>query len=230
MAERLDRLEPKDQKALANVYAEKARQMAHADAAARRGTAQHAVQDTYFSHGEVVGTRAMRRWLDKAMRALDDAGLDVVDSETLCWHPAAGGTMGRRDLRVMCRHTGQVGILDWKTLARFWTWQEICGQIYGYDSAPWEWVGPADETGHWERQLPNTLLGHPDGQFAGRRVGLVCHMPQNPELDETPATIYEVDLEYGRGVLECAARNIELRSIGRSQAEARRPAGLRPPL
>lgn len=227
MAERLDHLDAKAQKELANTYAEKARQMAHADAAARRGTAQHSVMDTYLSHGEVVGTRAMRRWLTKAMAALDAAGFEPLVNEFRVWHPAAGGTMGTSDLKVMCRRTGQTAPLDWKTQARFWTWQEICGQLYGYDSARWMWIGPADDRGQWVKQEENTLLGHPDGRFAGKRVALVMHMPQNPELDDAPAMLHEVDLEYGKAVLECAANNVRLRSIGRSQAESRRPAGLR---
>jgi hypothetical protein len=58
----------------------------------------------------------------------------------------------------------------------------------------------------------------------------VAHMPQHPGPDQLPVEIHEVDMAYGKAVLECAARNIELRSVGRSQAESRRPAALRPPL
>jgi hypothetical protein len=221
---------PDRQKAAANQLAELARRAAGADAAARRGTARHTMMDTYLSEGVVTGTRSMRAQLASAMEALDRAGFDVLETEFRVWHPAAGGAMGTSDAKVMCRRTGQVGILDWKTQARFWTWQEIGGQLFGYDSAPWKWVGPADGTGHWERQEPNTLMGHPDGKLKGRRVALVAHMPQHPGPDQLPVEIHEVDMAYGKAVLECAARNIELRSVGRSQAESRRPAALRPPL
>lgn len=230
MAERVDAYDPDGQKALANRYAERARQQAHADAAARRGTAQHSVMDTYLTHGEVTGSRAMRRRLEQVLEELDRQELDVVETEYRVWHPAAGGVMGTCDARVMCRRTGQVGPLDWKTQARFWTWQEIGGQVAGiYWGAPWRWEGPADDTGRWVPNEPSTLLGRSE-RLAGQPVALVCHMPAAPELDGAPVQIHEVSAEYGRAVVECAARNVELRSVGRSQAESRRPAALRSPL
>lgn len=230
MSEPIERLSNEAQKDLANRYAERARKAAHADAAARRGTARHKMMDTYLTTGEVTGTRAMRAQLDSAMDALERTGFVVVDTEFRVWHPAAGGTMGTSDARVMCQRTGQVGILDWKTQANFWTWQEVGGQLFGYDSAPWNWVGPPDDRGHWEESIPSTLLGHPDGELAGKRVALVAHMPQSPGPGQLPVEIHEVSMEYGQAVLEVAARNVELRSIGRSVAMGRRPAGIRPPI
>jgi len=229
MSERIEQMEPDAQKALANSYGERARRAAHADAAARRGTARHKMMDTYLTTGEVTGTRSMRQQLASAMAALERCGFTVMDTEFKVWHPAAGGTMGTSDARVMCQRTGQVGILDWKTQARFWTWQEIGGQLYGYDSAPWNWSGPPDDRGRWEEATPSTLLGHEDGQFAGQRVALVAHMPQAPGPGQVPVEIHEVSMEYGRGVLEVAERNLELRSVGRSTAVGRRPSGIRPP-
>jgi hypothetical protein len=229
MAEPVDQMHPDDQKGLAKQYAERARQAAHGDAAARRGTARHKMMDVYLKTGYETGTRSMRQQLASAVEALDACGLEVLDSEFRVWHPLAGGTMGTSDVKVMCRETGQTGILDWKTQKRFYTWQNTAGQLYGYDSAPWIWRGPDTPEGRWERQAPNTLLGR-SSELKGRRVALVAHMPQVPGPDQLPVTIEEVDLEYGKDVLVVAARNVELRSIGRSTAAGRRPAARRPPV
>jgi hypothetical protein len=218
------------QKKAANAYAEQARDQALANVAARRGTAQHRTMDTYFSTGRIMGTEAMRRRLDQVLTELDRQELDVVLSEYRLWHPAAGGVMGTCDTKVMCRRTGQITPLDWKTQARFWTWQEIAGQVAGvYHDAPWRWEGPADETGRWVLNEPSTMLGRSE-RLKGQQVALVCHMPASPELADSPVQIHEVSVEYGRSVVACAAENVRLRSVGRSQAEMRRPASLRPPL
>jgi hypothetical protein len=228
MALPVEGLDTDTQKAMANFHAEKAREQAHANAAARRGTAQHAVNETYFSTGQVTGSRAMRRRLEQVIEELDRQELDVIETEYRIWHPAAGGVMGTCDTRVSCRRTGRTGPLDWKTQARFWTWQEIAGQVAGvYGEAPWKWQGPADETGGWVPNEPNTLLGTSE-RLKDQPVALVCHMPASPELDRAPVQIHEVSVEYGRAVVECAAQNVALRSVGRSQAESRRPAALRP--
>jgi hypothetical protein len=217
MAEPLDHLSTAERNALANLYAEKARAAAKADEGARRGTARHEMMHAYLSTGEVTGTRSMRMQMDSALEALDAHDLEVIKTETKVWHPVAGGTMGGEDVEVMCRRTGQIGTFDWKTQARFWTFQEICGQLYGYDSAPFEWNGQG-----WIPRAPHTLRGVPDGEFAGKRVALVAHMPHAPGPGQLPVEIYEVDLEYGARVLAQAAGNIELRSIGKSVAAGRR--------
>lgn len=231
LSERVDHLDDQAQKALANEYAERARLAARADAAARRGTARHTMMHTYFSTGARNGTRHMLASLDQVVALLDKADLEILDQEFKVWHPAAGGTMGTADARVLCRRTGQIGILDWKTQARFWTFQEIAGQLYGYDSARWQWCGPEGRGGEWwpiETVLstPNghTLTGHPDGNHPGKRVALVVHMPVSGAEPE----LYEVDMDYGRRVLQTAALNVELRSIGKSVALGRRPASVRP--
>ena len=55
-------------------------------------------------------------------------------------------------------------------------------------------------------------------------MALLAHMP----LDMSPVRIIEVPLDYGREVLECAAENIRLRSIGKSVAPGRRVGAERP--
>jgi hypothetical protein len=129
--------------------------------------------------------------------------------------------MGTLDLGVMCRRTGQIGIGDLKTQGRFFSYQEICAQQFGYDDAPYVW----DEARQcWVPNEKWNLTGHPDGELAGKRVALLAHMP----LDMSPVRIIEVDLEYGRDVLACAAENVRLRSIGKSVAAGRRVGVERP--
>ena len=228
MAESVEQMDEDDQRAIAKKYGELARMAADSMAAARRGTARHLMMDSYLQRGEVVGTRSMQAQRVSAMEALDRCNLEPIDSEFRVWHPAAGGTIGTSDCRVLCRRTGQVGILDWKTQARFWTFQEICGQLAGYADAPWVWVGPNTDEGRWVEQEPSTLMGHPDGEFPGRPVALVAHMPKGPGPDQLPVEILEVPLDYGRRVIELAAQVTELRSIGKSVALGRRVGAYRP--
>lgn len=233
MAEPLHNLSEKEERELAYAYAERAREAAKSDHGARRGTARHLMMETWFRESERTGTRSMQRQLESALEALDTCGFEVLDQEMLLWNPIVGGTMGKADARIMCRHTGQVGVLDWKTQQRFWTWQEICGQLTGYDTATWQWEGPQDDRGRWVRPADpdkrRPLKGHPDGPLAGRPIGIVAHMPQADGPEQLPVTLHEVDLVYGREVLETAARNVDLRSRGRAQSMARRPACLRLP-
>lgn len=230
MAEAIESLTIQEQKELVTRYAEAARKAARADVGARRGTARHGMLEGYLKTGQVNGTRSMRAQMDSLLEALDAHDLEPLPgwSERRVWHPAAGGTMGTLDLGVMCQRTGQRGIMDLKTQGRFYTFQEIAAQQYGYDSAPWAWDGPADETGQWVPNENWTLLGHPDGEFAGRHVALLAHMPQAQGPDQLPVRIIEVPLDYGQQVLECAARNVELRSIGKSEAPGRRVGAERP--
>lgn len=215
MSERLDHLTDQQRKDLANEYAERARAAAKADEAARRGTARHNMVDAWATTGERNGTRSMLRQLDSYAEALDSADLEILESEFHVWHPAAGGTMGKSDARVMCRRTGQVGILDLKTQARFWTWQEICGQLYGYHSAPWVWSGPSTPEGCWvPRAATSNLMGRPGTRLAGQPVALVAHMPQAPGPGQLPVTIKQIPMAYGKQVLECAERNVLLRRAG----------------
>lgn len=221
LAEHVDHLSDDEQKDLANRWAERAQERAGSKDAARRGTARHNMMEHYFGAGQRIGTRAMQVQRDDMLELLDRLDFDFIpgSEERKVWHPIAGGTMGKTDGRVLCRRTGQTGIIDWKTQAEFWTFQEICGQLYGYDSAPWWWAGPDDDRGSWVAAPPNDLTGRPGTRLAGQRVALVAHMPLGG-----PVAIKQVDLAYGRDVLQCAARNVELRSIGRSSSAQRMPA------
>lgn len=219
--------------------AERARTAAGGDAGARRGTARHLMMSGYLDHGYINGHHRMKLQMDSLLKAMEEHELEFLPgwSERVIWHPAAGGTCGRLDARVMCRRTGQVGVLDLKTQRRFWTYQEICGQQHLYDSAEWVWEGPESPEGRWTRgpgldlspiEARNNLLGHPDGPLAGKRVALLAHMPQTPGPEQLPVQIHEVDLEYGARVIRLAEQIVELRSIGKSVAAGRRVGALRP--
>lgn len=214
--------------------AERARTAVGADAGARRGIARHLMMSGYLDHGYINGHHRMKLQMDSLLKAMEEHELEFLPgwSERVVWHPAAGGTCGRLDARVLHRPTGQVGVFDLKTERRFWTYQEKCAQQYLYDSAPWVWEGPESPEGQWVRSEyaggRYGLLGHPDGDFPGKRVALLAHMPQTPGPEQLPVQIYEVDLEYGRQVVRLAEQIVALRSIGKSVATGRRVGALRP--
>ena len=226
----VEHLSPDEQRDMLEKFAQAARDAVGADTAARRGTARHTMLETYLTHGRQSGHRRMQLQMESLLEAMELHELDFIPgwSERKVWHPSGGGTMGTMDARVMCRRTGQVGIIDLKTQARFWTYQEHAGQQYGYDSAPWVWEGPQDDSGHWVVNPGNDLLGHPDGDLAGKRVALLAHMPQAPGPGQLPVQIHEVDLEYGKRVLDTAAVITELRSVGKSVSAGRRVGAIRP--
>jgi hypothetical protein len=223
------------------MYAERARVAAGADKGARKGTARHGLLEHYLNTGEIGGHRRQQLQMEQLLEEMDRHDLEFIPgwSERVVWHPIAGGTMGRMDARVLCRRTGQVGVLDLKTQKRFWTYQEIAGQQCLYDSAPWVWDGPEGPGGRWvEYQInpalaqtfplstddQNNLMGRPGGMCEGKRVAILAHMPSNGG----PVQLHEVDLQYGAKVLEVAAWVVALRSRGKSVTPGRGVGGLRP--
>jgi hypothetical protein len=218
-----------DRDTLAEV-AERARTAAGGDKGARKGTARHLMMEGYLNTGEINGHRRMRLQMDDLLREMDAQGLEFLPgwSERKVWHPIAGGTMGTLDTRVLCRHTGQIGVFDLKTQKRFWTYQESAGQQWGYSTAHWVWEGPESAAGRWVPYVddagPNTLLGRPGGVAEGRPVALLAHMPS----EGGPVQIHEVDIGYGGAVMTLAAAVVELRSIGKSVAAGRAVGGQRP--
>ena len=211
-------------------FAALARTAAGADMGARKGTARHAVLEHYLDTGEIGGHRRMQLQMADLLAEMDRQEVDFIPgwSERVVWNSIAGGTMGRLDARVMCRRTGQEGVFDLKTQMRFWTYQEAAGQQACYDGAEWVWEGPPSKEGFWRpynlEGPANSLIGRKGGWCEGKRVALLAHMPR----DGGPVQIIEVDVEYGREVLATAARNVELRSRGKSVAPGRAIAGIRP--
>jgi len=232
MAEDLTRLDANEAKALLEKYADRIADAAGAGHGARRGTARHLMMQVFQETGVLTGTRTMRLQHHSLMDALTRHHLKPL-GEPGYWSErrvcnVQVGTMGTLDLAVECQITGQIGIMDLKTQRRFWTYQEIAGQQWGYDAAGWVWEGPPDTRGRWEPAPVWNLMGVPGGEFDGRRVALLAHMPQQPGPDQLPVEIHEVALDYGQSVMEQALRNVALRSIGASTAPGRRVGCLRP--
>lgn len=210
--------------------AKAARAVVGGDKGARKGTARHLMVEGYLNTGEVNGHRRMRLQMEDLLREMDAQDLEFLPgwNERVVWHPLARGVAGRLDTRVLCRRTGQIGVLDLKTQRQFWTYQEASGQQYGYSTAPWVWEGPESSAGRWvpyaQDAGPNTLLGRPGGVAPGRPVALLAHMPS----EGGPVQIHEVDIGYGGAVMLLAAAVVELRSIGKSVAAGRAVGGIRP--
>jgi hypothetical protein len=227
-AQGLENMDADDAKDWLEQHATKCANRAGGDAGSRRGTARHLMVQTWLETGVITGHRTMRMQLNSLIAALDLHYLKPIPgwSERRVCHPEYG-VMGTLDLRVRCLVTGQEGVLDLKTNREFWSYLEIAGQQFGYDSAPWTWEGPEDESGHWARMPANTLTGRMP-ELTGQRVALLAHMPQTPGPEQLPVEIHEVGLEFGQQVLDCALENVRLRSVGRSVAKGRRIGGVRP--
>lgn len=231
----VEEMEPAAQRDWLEEFAKKCRVVVGGDSGARKGTARHDMLDHYISTGERRGHRKMLLQLESLQEALERHELDIIPdtNETHLWHPANGGIVGRRDCLVMCRRTGGIGLLDLKTQEKFWTYQEHAGQQALYFDAPWRWDGLAwvpNETflaSRWRGDgSDNELLGRPGGVDPGKPVALLAHMPSKGE--SVPVEIHELSISYGRQVVECAVRNVQLRSVGKSVAAGRRVGGIRP--
>ncbi len=227
-AQPLERMEPNDARTWLEAHANRCAERAGAGNGARRGTARHLAVQTLLETGAITGHRRMRLQLNSLLDALERHRLEPIAgwAERRVCHPAYG-VVGTLDMRVRCQLTGQEGVLDLKTQRSFWTYLEICGQQYGYDSAPWVWDGPPTDAGRWVAAPENTLTGRMPENI-GKRVALLAHMPQSPGPEQLPVEVHEVSLEFGRDVLDCALRNVELRSRGASVARGRRIGGVRP--
>lgn len=228
MALDIEGMAPERAKGTLEEYAGRLADAAGAGHGARRGTARHAMLQAMQETGVLTGTRRMRLQYSSLQAALERHHLEPMAgwSERRVCHPAYG-VMGTLDLGVRCTLTGQIGILDLKTQRRFWTYMEICGQQFGYDDAPWVWEGEPDPSGKWVPAPGWNLTGAAGGEFEGRRVALLAHMPQTPGPKQIPVEIHEVALDYGQQVLGQALGNVKLRSLGASTAAGRRVGGRR---
>jgi hypothetical protein len=194
-------------------FAEIARSAVGADKGARKGTARHNVLEHYMFAGEVIGHRRMQVQMHELLAELDRLDFELLPGtqEDFVWHPAGKGVVGRRDVRFLCRRTGQIGTADLKTQEKFWTYQEHAGQQYIYDTAPWVWSGPLSDAGGWIRHMPGNYVGREGGVCPGRRAALLLHMPSKGG----PVQVHELDLEYGAQVVAEAERITALRATGK---------------
>lgn len=192
--------------------AEMARSAVGADKGSRKGTARHDVLEHYIFAGEVIGHRRMRLQMHELIDLMDQRDFEFIPgtAEDYIWHPAAGGVVGRRDVRFLCRRTGAIGTADLKTQQKFWTYQEHAGQQYIYDTAPWVWDGPLNDNGMWVPQARGTYVGRDGGVCPGKPAALLIHMPSAGG----PVELHELDLEYGARVVEEAERITTLRTEG----------------
>lgn len=224
---------PDKQRSWLEEFAAQCRRAVGGDSGSRKGTARHNMLDHYVSTGERRGHRKMLLQLESLREALERHELDIIPgtNETHLWHPANGGTVGRRDVLVMCRRTGQIGLLDLKTQERFWTYQEHAGQQALYFDAPWKWndgmqAWVPNDTFMMAKEPNGILLGRPGGVDPGKPVALLAHMPSKGEA--VPVELHELSIGYGRQVVAEAVRITELRSVGKSVAAGRRVGGIRP--
>ena len=227
-AEALERMDSADLRKYLEDFANKAADRAGAGVGARRGTARHLMVQHAFESGTITGHRRMRLQFNSLMEALERHQLEPIAgwSERRVCNPAYH-VIGTLDLRVRHLPTNEVGILDLKTQRSFWSYLEIAGQQFGYDSAPFVWEGPYNREGFWAPAPENTLTGlMPENR--GKRVALLAHMPHEPGPDQLPVEIHEVSLEFGKEVLDVALENVRLRSLGASTKAGRRIGGVRP--
>lgn len=224
----LERMDPSEARKTLERFAGQAADRAGAGIGARRGTARHLMVQILMEQGTVTGHRRMRLQLHSLLEALERHGLEPISghSERRVCNPRYH-VIGTLDLRVRDKATGEEGVLDLKTQRSFWSYLEIAGQQFGYDSAPWMWEGPYGPAGSWVEAPKNTLTGLMPENL-GKRVALLAHMPHEAGPDQLPVEIHEVSLEFGREVLDVALENVRLRSIGSSVAKGRRIGGVRP--
>lgn len=228
MAAGLDSMEQQEARDYLELMAGKLADAAGGGHGARRGTARHTMLQVFAESGVITGHRTMRLQLHSLYEALERHYLEPMPgwSERRVCNTALH-TMGTLDLGVRCLLTGQIGILDLKTQRSFWSYQEIAGQQLGYDGADWVWEGPPDASGRWMPPPLWNMVGRPGTEFAGRRVALLAHMPQEPGRNQLPVEIHEVALDYGAEVMELALRNVRLRSVGKSVAPGKRVGWVR---
>ena len=210
----VENMSPDVQRKLLAEKAETARTAAGADTGARKGTARHNVLEHYIFAGEVIGHRRMQVQMHELIELMDRLDFEFVpgSQERHVFHPVAGGVVGRRDARFLCRRTGQVGTADLKTAEKFWTYQEYAGQQWIYDTAPWVWDGPLDDSGLWMPQDAGTYVGRPGGAMPGEPAALLIHMPSKGG----PVRLVELSLAYGAQVVEEARRVVLLRAAGKT--------------
>lgn len=180
----------------------RAKDVAGANAAARRGTADHDAWEHRAKTGQLFGDGRSRGQVIRAEALLADAGLVRVPglSERVVRNMELGA-VGKFDDILMETRTGRLLIADLKTKATsFYSWMTVDAQLAGYARSEWMLT----EDGQSYEPGP---ASHVD-----QTEGVILHVPS----DGSPAYLCRADLVNGWEVCLTAKRNIELRAFGKS--------------
>lgn len=186
--------------------AQKALSAAGSDVGANLGTAFHG-----FAEAQDLGMPhyARKRWegrLQNYGSGMRAHRLEVVPGMTerriVVLRYGVAGTLDRvlNDLE-----SGVLRIGDLKTQKRFWTWLEISAQLAAYQMADAMW----DERDLCYVQFPRVADDY----------AVVAWIPQIHPEREDQVDFFDVDLSFGRDVLEVSFRANELRSEARSAGQ-----------
>lgn len=180
----------------------RAKAIAKAGAAAQRGTNRHTAWEHRGRTGELIGTpQIMNRTIDTE-RLLADAGLKRVPGlQERVVRNTVVNTAGRFDDVVLEVSTRRLIMADLKTKATpFYSWLTTDAQLATYARS--EWMLTLD--GRSYEPGPSSAVDQTEG--------VILHVPS----DGSKPYLRRADLVNGWEVAQCARRNIELRTYGKS--------------
>lgn len=188
----------------------RAKEIAGASAAARRGTEDHDAWERRAKTGQLFGSGRSRGQVVRTEALLADAGLVRVPglSERVVRNVALGA-VGKFDDVLMEVKTGRLLMADLKTKATpFFSMTAVDIQLSGYARS--EWMLREDGQGY----EPGPL------HHVDQTEGVILHVPQ----DGAPARLERADLVAGWEDALLAKRIIERRASGRSAERFSRSA------
>jgi hypothetical protein len=206
---------PYDQKVNALSVIGRAKEVAKASAAARKGTNRHTAWEHRGATGELIGTPDIQTSTVNAERLLAEAGYVRIPglSERVVRNLEVR-TAGKFDDIVMSIETGRLYIADLKTKATaFYSWMTTDAQLATYARS--EWMLTEDRKGY----EPGPL------HHVDQSEGLILHVPSDgsaPHLDVA-------DLEQGWRVALAARQVMDLRAAGKNVERLSRDNCVRTP-
>jgi hypothetical protein len=195
---------PHDQAKQQKSIVGRAKEVAGASAAAKRGTADHDAWEMRAKTGQLFGDGRNRGQVIRVEALLAEAGLVRVPglSERVVRNLELGA-VGKFDDVVLEQSTGRLLMADLKTKATpFYSWMTVDAQLAGYARSEW--------------MLTEDCQGYEPGpaSHVDQTEGVIFHAPS----DGSPAYLRRADLVNGWEVCQVAKRNIELRTYGKSAA------------
>lgn len=189
----------------------RAKEIAKANAAARRGTNRHAAWEHFGETGELIGTEDIQKSTLRTAELLAEAGLQLVPGlQERVVRNVQFGAAGKFDNVLLEMRTGRLLMGDLKTKATaFYSWMTVDAQLAGYACSEWMLSTAMSHDGLFgpgEWYEPGPL------EYVDQTEGVIMHVPS----DGSPAYLRRADLENGRQVLAVARENIRLRSYGKS--------------